>query len=120
MSPDRYSGNISRLDAQNSPESTGPAPSHMETGTGTDYEGFKVPSSIPQDILLIQDLVGPVIPPIKPVTSLETDSDDSIDSSGESTDSVEEVEANLISVDRKSRRSVAYPGNLSLQLLTLC
>ena len=92
----------------------------MEARTETDYEGFKVPSSIPQDILLIQDLVGPVIPPTKPVTSLETDLDDSIDSSGESTDSAEEVEANLILVDRKSKRSVSHPENLSLQLLTLC
>lgn len=92
----------------------------METGTETDYEGFKVPSSVPQDILLIQDLVGPVIPPTKPVTPLDSDSDDSIGSSGESTDSVEEVEANIISVDRKSRRSVSYPENLSLRLLTLC
>jgi hypothetical protein len=88
----------------------------MDARAETDYEGFKVPSSIPQDILLIQHLVGPVIRPL----ALETESDDCIDSSGESTDSVEEVEANLISVDRKSTRSVSYPQNLSLQLLILC
>ena len=92
----------------------------MEADTGKDFEGFKVPSSVPQDILLIQDLVGPVIPPTKSVTPLDSDLDDSIDSSGESTDSVEEVEANIISVDRKSKRSVSYPENLSLRLLTLC
>jgi hypothetical protein len=86
----------------------------MEGRAETDSEGFKVPSSVPQDILLIQHLVGSVIHP------LETDSDDCIDSSGESTDSVEEVEANLISVDRKSTRSVSYPQNMSLQLLILC
>jgi hypothetical protein len=92
----------------------------MEARAETDHEGFKVPSSIPQDILLIQDLVGPVIPLTKPGAPLETDSDDCIDSSGESTDSAEEVEANLISVDRKSTRSVSYPQNLSLQLLIPC
>jgi H/ACA ribonucleoprotein complex non-core subunit NAF1 len=79
----------------------------MEANTGTDYEGFKIPSSIPQDILLIQDLVGPIIPSTQPVTSSETDPVDSIDSSGESTDSVEEVEANLISEDWKATRSVS-------------
>jgi H/ACA ribonucleoprotein complex non-core subunit NAF1 len=79
----------------------------MEANTGTDYEGFKIPSSIPQDILLIQDLVGPIIPSTQPVTSSETDLADSIDSSGESADSVEEVEANLISEDWKATRSVS-------------
>jgi H/ACA ribonucleoprotein complex non-core subunit NAF1 len=79
----------------------------MEADTGTDYDGFKIPSSIPQDILLIQDLVGPIVSSTQPVTPSETDSEDSIDSSGESTDSVAEVEANLISEDRKSTRSVS-------------
>jgi len=68
----------------------------MEARTGTDNEGFKIPSSIPQDILLIQDLVGPMIPSTQQVDPLETDSVDSINSSGESTDSIEEVEADLI------------------------
>jgi H/ACA ribonucleoprotein complex non-core subunit NAF1 len=81
----------------------------MEADTGTDYEGFKIPSSIPQDILLIQDLVGPIVPSAQAVTPSETDSVDSIDSSGESTDSVEEVEANLISEDVESTRCVLQP-----------
>jgi len=68
----------------------------MEARTGTDNEGFKIPSSIPQDILLIQDFVGPIIAPTQQVDPLETDSVDSINSSGESTDSIEEVEADLI------------------------
>jgi H/ACA ribonucleoprotein complex non-core subunit NAF1 len=68
-------------------------------------EGFKIPSIIPQDLLLIQDLLGPIIParPAPPV-----DVDDSVDSSGESTASdsadADEVEANLISVGEKSER----------------
>ncbi|KAH9166897.1 NAF1-domain-containing protein [Lactarius sanguifluus] len=64
----------------------------MEAGN----EGFKIPSRIPQDLLLIQDLIGPVVPPWTV--------DDSVDSSGESADSADEVEANLISVGIKSER----------------
>lgn len=71
----------------------------------TQHEGFKIPSIIPQDLLLIQDLIGPVVPPIQPP---EADTDDSVDSSGESTDSVEEVEANLLPLGGKSRRFVLY------------
>ena len=72
----------------------------MEASNWTDHEGFKVPTVIPQDLLLIQGLVGPVISPIA------ADSDDSVGSSGESTDSVEEVEANLIPVVGKPKVSV--------------
>jgi hypothetical protein len=70
---------------------------------GKDHEGFKIPSTVPQDILLIQDLIGPVIPSTRPLTP-----DDSVDSSGESTDSADEVEANLLFVGGKSTRSVSY------------
>lgn len=82
----------------------------MEARTRTDHEGFKIPNAIPQDILLIQDLVGPIIPPTLPAA----DPDDSVDSSGESTDSAEEVEANLLSVAGKSRRCVPYFMHLTL------
>jgi H/ACA ribonucleoprotein complex non-core subunit NAF1 len=75
---------------------------------GKDHEGFKIPSTIPQDILLIQDLIGPIIPPTQPLTP-----DDSVDSSGESTDSAEEVEANLLFVGGKSTRSVSYSIHLT-------
>ena len=70
---------------------------------GKDHEGFRVPSTIPQDLLLIQDLIGPLVPPTQPLTL--PDPDDSVDSSGESTDSAEEVEANLL---LKSTRSISY------------
>jgi H/ACA ribonucleoprotein complex non-core subunit NAF1 len=73
---------------------------------GTDHEGFKIPSTVPQDILLIQDIIGPLIP-TQPLTPPAADPDDSVDSSGESTDSAEEVEANLL-VGGKSTRSVSY------------
>jgi H/ACA ribonucleoprotein complex non-core subunit NAF1 len=72
---------------------------------GKDHEGFKIPSAIPQDLLLIQDLIGPLIPPLKLPA---VDPDDSVDSSGESTDSAEEVEANLLFVGGKSTRSVSF------------
>ncbi|KAI0281269.1 hypothetical protein BGY98DRAFT_229013 [Russula aff. rugulosa BPL654] len=62
---------------------------------GTDHEGFKIPSTVPQDILLIHDIIGPLIP-TQPLTPPAADPDDSVDSSGESTDSAEEVEANLL------------------------
>jgi H/ACA ribonucleoprotein complex non-core subunit NAF1 len=75
---------------------------------GTDHEGFKIPSSIPQDLLLIQDIIGPLIPPTQPLTPAASNPDDSVDSSGESTDSAEEVEANLLFVGGKSTRSVSY------------
>jgi H/ACA ribonucleoprotein complex non-core subunit NAF1 len=86
----------------------------MEAGTGKDHEGFKIPSAIPQDILLIQDLIGPLIPPTQPLAIPAEDPDDSVDSSGESTDSAEEVEANLLLVGAKSRRSVSYFVHLTL------
>jgi H/ACA ribonucleoprotein complex non-core subunit NAF1 len=79
---------------------------------GTDHEGFKIPTTIPQDILLIQDLIG-LIPPTQPLTLPTADPDDSVDSSGESTDSAEEVEANLLFVGGKSTRSVSYFMNLT-------
>jgi hypothetical protein len=66
-------------------------------------EGFKIPSIIPQDLLLIQDLIGPIIPPARPTPPV--DADDCVDSSGESAD---EVEANIISLGEKSERSVSY------------
>ena len=73
-----------------------------------DHEGFKIPSNIPQDILLIHDLIGPLNPP-------EADPDDSVDSSGESTvDSAEEVEANLLCAGGKSTRSVSYFMHMTL------
>ncbi|KAH9070702.1 NAF1-domain-containing protein [Lactarius deliciosus] len=70
----------------------------MEAGN----EGFKIPSRIPQDLLLIQDLIGAVVPPARPTPPVDVD--DSVDSSGESADSADEVEANLISVGIKSER----------------
>jgi hypothetical protein len=79
----------------------------MDGMAGTDHEGFKIPTTIPQDILLIQDLIG-LIPPTQPLTLPAADPDDSVDSSGENTDSAEEVEANLLFVGGKSTRSVSY------------
>ncbi len=72
----------------------------METAN----EGFKIPSLIPQDLLLIQDIIGTITPT---QTTPPVDTDDSVDSSGESVDSADEVEANLISVGVKSERSVS-------------
>jgi H/ACA ribonucleoprotein complex non-core subunit NAF1 len=62
---------------------------------------FKVPESIPQDLLLIQDLVGEVSisHPLKvtPVLNPEPEDDDISSSAGEddSEDELDEVEADL-------------------------
>jgi H/ACA ribonucleoprotein complex non-core subunit NAF1 len=81
----------------------------MEAG----YEGFKVPSTIPQDLLLIQDLVSPIIASTKPVTPPATD-DDSVDSSGESTDSADEAEAILLSTGENAGGFASYLNNAFL------
>lgn len=64
---------------------------------------FKVPESIPQDLLLIHDLIGeiPAQPTTRnrsngpPVVHTEVDDDDEINSSGNEGDSEDEVEADL-------------------------
>jgi hypothetical protein len=83
---------------------------------GTDNEGYKVPSVIAHDILLIQDLIGPVIPPTQAVIPLAVNSSDSPDSSDENTDSADEVEVNLLSVGVELRRFVSSLKHLFLQL----
>jgi hypothetical protein len=77
--------------------------SSMEASPGARYESFKVPSAIPQDLLLIQDLVCPRIAPAKPVIPPGTD-DNSVDSSGESADSADEAEAILVSMEENAGR----------------
>ena len=66
---------------------------------------FKIPSTIPQDLQLIQDIIGEIpvsTPPLRSSKStspvpLRPIADDSIDSSDESdTDSEREVEANIL------------------------
>jgi H/ACA ribonucleoprotein complex non-core subunit NAF1 len=66
---------------------------------------FKVPETIPQDILLIRDIVG-YIPPLKadfPKDIRESidSSDDSIASSSSEIDSEDEVEAGLLVPDEE-------------------
>ena len=61
--------------------------------------GFKVPNSIPQDLLLIQDIVG--TNPVRrqlPESNIEDSLDSSDDNSSDddSSDEVDEVEADLI------------------------
>ncbi|OAX40061.1 NAF1-domain-containing protein [Rhizopogon vinicolor AM-OR11-026] len=67
---------------------------------------FKVPETIPQDILLIRDIVGH-IPPPKPAFPKDVrdpidSSDDSIASSSSEIDSEDEVEADLLVPDEES------------------
>ena len=66
---------------------------------------FKIPSTIPQDLQIIQDIIGEIpgaTPPLRSSKStspvpLRSIADDSIDSSDESdTDSEREVEANIL------------------------
>jgi hypothetical protein len=80
------------------------------------FERWSMEATVPQDVLLIHDLIGPLNPPTQSLILPRADADDSVDSSGESTDSAEEVEANLLYVGRKSTRSVLYYMHLTLQL----
>jgi len=81
---------------------------------------FKVPERIPQDILLIRDIVGHIPPPKaafpKDVRDPIDSSDDSIASSSSEIDSEDEVEAGLLVLDEESlnRTSVMW---VSLQYL---
>lgn len=70
---------------------------------------FKVPSLIPQDLLLIQDLIGTL--PESSVTAKDVpdsldSSDDSIASSNDEAESEDEVEAGLVPHDEDSGVSV--------------
>ncbi|KAG8219554.1 hypothetical protein J3R82DRAFT_505 [Butyriboletus roseoflavus] len=71
---------------------------------------FKVPSTVPQDLLLIQDLIG-TIPPLTLAPTHAPDSPDSSDDSITSTDdeieSENEVEADLVPCDEDSGMSAA-------------
>lgn len=78
---------------------------------------FKIPDSIPQDLLLIQEIMGlPEPPRSTPVTrekddEVSSDSEDSEDissSSSEDENSEEEVEANLV-VDSEGDSELASP-----------
>ncbi|ETW87152.1 hypothetical protein HETIRDRAFT_456864 [Heterobasidion irregulare TC 32-1] len=57
---------------------------------------FKVPSLLPQDLLIIQDLVGHVPEPPVEAQLKSPDNDHSIASSGEETNSEDEVEADIL------------------------
>jgi H/ACA ribonucleoprotein complex non-core subunit NAF1 len=69
---------------------------------------FKVPSTIPQDLLLIQDLIG-TLPPLtvasKHIADLLNSSDDSIASTDGEAESEDEVEADLAPRDDESGMS---------------
>ncbi|KAG1783563.1 Gar1/Naf1 RNA binding region-domain-containing protein [Suillus placidus] len=78
---------------------------------------FKVPETIPQDLLLIQDIVG-VIPPPKAdvwedVYKSTDSSDDSIASSSSEIGSEDEVEADLmVPEEESSNLTLVLPGSL--------
>ena len=57
--------------------------------------GFEFPQDIPQDLLLIQELVEGTTS--APTTSLQIDGDEDIDSSASEIDSQDEIEAQLLS-----------------------
>ncbi|KAG0700646.1 Gar1/Naf1 RNA binding region-domain-containing protein [Suillus ampliporus] len=77
---------------------------------------FKVPETIPQDLLLIRDIVG-VIPPLKAdvlkdVAESADSSDDSIASSSSEIGSEDEVEADLLVPDEESSNlTPVMPGS---------
>ena len=64
---------------------------------------FKVPSTVPQDLLLIQDLIG-TLPQLTVAASLDS-SDDSIASTDGEAESEDEVEAGLAPRDDDSGMS---------------
>ncbi|KAH7886067.1 Gar1/Naf1 RNA binding region-domain-containing protein [Phlebopus sp. FC_14] len=72
---------------------------------------FKVPETVPQDLLLIQDLVGPIPSPCidfqRSLGQSRDFSDDSVGSSDNDADSEEEVEADLLLRDNEN---VAQPS----------
>jgi H/ACA ribonucleoprotein complex non-core subunit NAF1 len=77
---------------------------------------FKVPKSVPQDILLIQEIVGVVPPPKsdvwKHVHKSADSSDDSIASSSSEIDSEDEVEADLmVPEEESSNLTPVLPGS---------
>ncbi|KAG2076935.1 NAF1-domain-containing protein [Suillus decipiens] len=77
---------------------------------------FKVPESIPQDILLIQEIVGVIPPPKadiwKDVHKSADSSDDSIASSSSEIGSEDEVEADLmIPEEESSKLTPVLPGS---------
>ncbi|KIK49482.1 hypothetical protein CY34DRAFT_69361 [Suillus luteus UH-Slu-Lm8-n1] len=79
---------------------------------------FKVPETIPQDILLIQDIVGVITPPKadvwKDVHKSTDSSDDSIASSSSEIGSEDEVEADLMVPEEESSNltpTIARPGS---------
>ncbi|KAJ7103223.1 NAF1-domain-containing protein [Mycena belliarum] len=64
---------------------------------------FLVPTVVPQDLLLIQDLIGapqPASPPKPPALKLDND----IDSSGSENESENEVEADLVKVEEEDSK----------------
>jgi H/ACA ribonucleoprotein complex non-core subunit NAF1 len=66
---------------------------------------FKVPETIPQDILLIRDIVGDIPPPQanfpRDIRESIDSSDDSIASTSSEIDSEDEVEADLLVPDEE-------------------
>ncbi|KAG2350742.1 NAF1-domain-containing protein [Suillus weaverae] len=78
---------------------------------------FKVPETIPQDLLLIQDIVGVIPPPKadvwKDVYKSTDSSDDSIASSSSEIGSEDEVEADLmVPEEESSNLTPVLPGSL--------
>lgn len=67
---------------------------------------FKVPSTVPQDLLLIQDLIGTIPPLTLSAKHVPDDSsDDSIASTDGEVESEDEVEADLAPGDEDSGMS---------------
>ncbi|KAF8560086.1 NAF1-domain-containing protein [Imleria badia] len=77
---------------------------------------FKLPSTVPQDLLLIQDLIG-TLPPLnvskKPVPDSPDSSNDSITSTDGEAESEDEVEAGLAARDDDSGMSAATSDSAS-------
>ncbi|KAI0059489.1 NAF1-domain-containing protein [Artomyces pyxidatus] len=82
-----------------------------------DDSGFKVPTILPQDLLLIQDIVAETFKPLAAPTpvpaTLPVSDDDSIASTGDEEDSEDEVEAGILLDTEENEPSAVAHGEPS-------
>lgn len=102
----------------------------MSNSTPNAMDAFKLPQAIPQDLLLIQDIIGPLEvsdPAVTPLSSLPQvpstgtveKEDDDIGSSGEENDSEDEIAADLITATATDEDDLPKVNQLPLYVALL-
>ncbi|KAG5637656.1 hypothetical protein H0H81_003733 [Sphagnurus paluster] len=79
-------------------------------------DAFKLPQNIPQDLLLIHDLIGVTAPPVRMIRPEKiADSDDCIDSSDSDNASEDEIAADLTALNDEDEllKTIAQPDSSS-------